>query len=172
MKNLLLLAVSLVALTSCGVHSSNKKTQQFGGTTKSLVRTSSKDTSLVAEMQIQNKLKPTDSLLLIFTVKNNTGESKRFCKWHTPFEPLMSKYLDIKDENGLEASYKGAMARRMMPAPESSYITLNAGDSTTVKVDPRKGYALDKSGKYTISYSGQGISGLVVKDSVSFVYLN
>jgi len=94
----------------------------------------------------------------------------QFCKWHTPFEPLMSKYLDVTDENGTEVDYKGAMAKRMMPPPASSYIEVKSGDSLAVTVDVLKAYAITKPAKYTIKYSGQNMSGLVVKDSVVFNY--
>jgi hypothetical protein len=170
MKNIHLLPIALLALSSCGVHTSKTANEQQADTTKVQAVTQSTEKALVAKMHIPDTLRSADSLLLTFTVRNPTADSLRFCKWHTPFEPLMSKYLDIKDVNGVEVNYKGAMARRIMPPPESSYIKLNAGDSLTVKVDLQKGYAIDKPGKYTISYAGQGVSGLVVKDSLTFVY--
>ena len=113
-----------------------------------------------------------DSVLLKFTVNNNTKGALRFCKWHTPFEPLMSKYLDVKNDKGEEAPYQGAMAKRMMPPPESSYLTLQPKDSISANVDLLKGYAITKPGKYTVVYNSHNMSGLMVKDSVSFVYVN
>jgi hypothetical protein len=171
MKNYQILAVALLGLSSCGVHTSNTAGEQQADTTKSQTGGQLSGKTLVGNMQIPDTPHTTDSLLLTFTVKNPTADSLRFCKWHTPFEPLMSKYLDIQDDKGNAVDYKGAMARRIMPPPESSYIKVNAGDSLQVKVDLQKGYAISKPGKYTISYAGQGVSGLVVKDSLTFVYV-
>jgi hypothetical protein len=172
MKNIPLLAFALLALTSCSVKNSNTAKDQQADTTKTDTTTSSNAKVLVADMQIQDTLRSADSLILTFTVRNHTAAPLRFCKWHTPFEPLMSKYLDIKDVNGVSTvDYRGAMAKRIMPPPESSYMTLQPADSAKVRVDLRKGYAITNPGKYSIKYEGEGISGLVVKDSVTFVYL-
>jgi len=137
-------------------------------TTKVIEQASPK--TLFATLRIKNNIKAGDSVKLTFTVYNPTDSVKQFCKWHTPFEPLMSKYLEIKDTNGEEASYKGPMAKRMMPPPASSYQKINPGDSLSIAVDLLKGYAIQKPAQYSISYTGQGMSGLVVKDSVVFVY--
>lgn len=123
-----------------------------------------------AKLQIKDAIKTGEPVVLKFTVYNQADTAQQFCKWHTPFEPLMSKYLDVKNEKGEEVAYKGAMAKRIMPPPADSYIKVNPKDSLTADVDLLKGYDLQKPGKYTISYSGQNMSGLIVKDSVSFVY--
>ena len=57
-----------------------------------------------------------------------------------------------------------------MPPPESSYITVSAKDSTVVTLNLLKAYAVTKPGKYTINYIGGNISGLTVKDSLTFEY--
>ncbi|MDB5013861.1 MAG: protease [Daejeonella sp.] len=126
---------------------------------------------LTAKMAIQDTIKMGSLAQLRFTVYNDADTVQQFCKWHTPFEPLMSKYLEVKDENGLEVQYLGAMAKRMMPPPESSYIKVNAKDSISATVNLLKAYAIEKTSKYTISYSEGSISGLIVTDSISFVYL-
>ena len=123
-----------------------------------------------AVMKIKDSIKVGDSVLLDFTVFNNTDSVKRFLKWQTPFEPLMSKYLDVKNEQGEEVQYKGAMAKRMMPPPADAYITLKPNDSLAVKADISIGYALTKPGKYTVAYTSENVSGLKVADSVTFVY--
>jgi hypothetical protein len=121
-------------------------------------------------MEISDTIKLGDPLELKFIVHNKADTAQQFCKWHTPFEPLMSKYLDVKDENGVEVDYRGAMAKRIMPPPADSYIKVASKDSLVTMIDLLKGYALSKPSKYTITYSGQNMSGLVVRDSVSFVY--
>ncbi|MES2265911.1 MAG: protease [Bacteroidota bacterium] len=170
MKNYQILAIAVLALSSCGVRSGKKSSEQTDSA-KSLTDTAAIEKTLTAEMAIKDTIKAGDSVLLKFTVKNNKADTARFCKWHTPFEPLMSKYLDITDENGTEVSYKGAMAKRIMPPPADSYITLKANESLSATADLLKAYAIDKPAKYTITYNSTGISGLTVKKSVSFVYM-
>lgn len=100
-----------------------------------------------------------DSVMLSFTVYNNSDTVQRFCKWHTPFEPLLAKYLNVTDAAGNEASYLGAMAKRIMPPPASSYINVNPHDSVSTVFNLSKGYAV-KPGRYTVSYIGTNMSGL------------
>lgn len=168
MKNYKLLAIALLALSSCGVRSGEKTSID---STKSSTDTASISKTLTAEMSIKDTIKVGDSVLLKFTVKNNKADTARFLKWHTPFEPLLSKYLDIINADGTEVNYKGAMAKRMMPPPADSYITLKANDSLSVTTDLLKAYAIDKPAKYTITYNSTGVSGLTVTKSVSFVYI-
>jgi len=126
--------------------------------------------SMFARMQIGKPLHNTDSVILNFTVYNPADTAQKFCKWHTPFEPLLSNYLSIKNQKGEEAPYKGPMAKRMMPPPEDSYISVNPKESLNIGVDLLKAYDLKKGNKYTVSYSGENMSGLTVKDTISFEY--
>ena len=123
---------------------------------------------LAATLRVPPVAEGRDSLMVTFTVTNNGKEPLRFCKWHTPFEPLMSKYLDVANERGEEADYRGAMAKRIMPPPADSYVTVNPADSLTTSFDLLKGYAVTKPGTYTIRYSGGEISGLKESNTVTF----
>jgi hypothetical protein len=126
---------------------------------------------IFATMQLpQDSIKTGDKVILKFTVYNTADTVQQFCKWHTPFEPLMSKYLDVTSADGEEANYLGAMAKRIMPPPADSYVKLNPGDSLSVDVDVLKAYAMKRPAQYIIRYNSSNISGLVVKDSVKFVY--
>jgi hypothetical protein len=127
-------------------------------------------TPLFAEMQIENTIKIGQPLILKFTVYNPAVSTQQFCKWHTPFEPLMSKYLEIKDENGVEMMYRGAMAKRIMPPPESSYIKVSKNDSISATVDLLKAFEITNPSTYTITYTGQDMSGVIVKKSTVFTY--
>lgn len=129
-----------------------------------------KSDSLAATMRMQNHIKTGSPITLTFTVNNLGNHAKQFCKWHTPFEPLMSMYLQITDANGEEAAYQGPMAKRIMPPPVESYINVNPSDSLSIDVDVLKAYSITKPGTYTVKYVGQNMSGLAVKDSVVFVY--
>jgi hypothetical protein len=171
MKNLLPILSAALLIASCSPSTRNAE----GGNSTDSVTTAQDSTvstakPLFATMKISNKINVGDSVKLKFTVYNTADSVQTFCKWHTPFEPLISKYLDIKSESGEEVDYRGAMAKRIMPPPADSYIKVNPGDSLAVDVDLLKGYNISKPGKYSISYNAQNMSGLVVKDSVVFVY--
>ena len=167
MKKIAFLPLALVLLlaAACSMHTD---------TTKETVaaQSQSTDTVLLATMTIKESIKPGDSVLLNFTVHNYTDSTKKFLKWQTPFEPLLSKYLDIKNEKGEEVAYKGPMAKRMMPPPASAYLSLEPKDSLSATVDILKGYDLTKPGKYTVTYTSENISGLKVKQQASFTYGN
>jgi hypothetical protein len=169
--NILLSAAVVLALSSCGMN--NNKTQDAStapDSSATVAADSTTEKGLIAKMQVKDTIKAGEMVDLKFTVYNSADTVQHFCKWHTPFEPLLSKYLDVKAENGEEVSYKGAMAKRMMPPPASSYMAVNPKDSATTTVDLLKAYDIKKPAKYTITYVGQNMSGLIVKDSISFVY--
>lgn len=168
-NNLLLLAAALLTFSSCGVNKTKNASQNADSATAAKPDTAV-SAPLFARMQMKDTIKAGDSVLMKFTVYNQADSAQRFCKWHTPFEPLMSKYLEVKDETGQEIQYQGAMAKRIMPPPADSYIKVNSKDSTSASVDLLKAYAIKSPSKYTITYVGQNMSGLVVKDSISFVY--
>lgn len=174
MKNfkILLSTAVVLAFSSCGI---NNNGTQIGTDTSDSTATAVVDNAtekgLFAKMSIKDTVKAGELLELKFTVYNGADTTQHFCKWHTPFEPFISKYLEIKSASGEEVNYKGAMAKRVMPPPADSYIAVNGKDSVSITVDILKGYDITKPAKYTITYVGQGMSGLVVKDSVSFVYV-
>lgn len=164
MKFFKLLLCSAIFFSSCYVNrGNNAHTSVLGG------RSNGK--SLFAEMQIDKVKKIGEPLILKFTVYNQADITQQFCKWHTPFEPLMSKYLEIKNEHGVEMLYQGAMAKRIMPPPESSYIKVNTKGNVSATVDLAKAFAISKPSRYTITYTGQDMSGVIVKSSATFDYV-
>jgi len=172
MKNIIpILSAAILMLSSC---SPSTRTADGSTAKTDSVTAPASDQSvpkpLFATLKIKESIKAGDSVKLRFTVYNTADSVQQFCKWHTPFEPLMSKYLDVKAEDGEEALYKGPMAKRIMPPPADSYIKVKPGDSLSVEVDVLKAYAITKPAKYSITYNAQAMSGLVVKDSVVFVY--
>jgi len=154
MKNLLFI-LAVVILASCS---------------QSTRKTDTKASPLHAKITIAPNIAVTDSILMRFTVYNDADSVQQFCKWHTPFEPLLSKYLDITNESGEEANYQGAMAKRMMPPPADSYLKVQPNDSLSVVVNVSKGYNITKPSTYNVKYNAQNMSGLIVRDSVSFKY--
>jgi hypothetical protein len=170
MKNYkIILSATLLTLSACTVNHV-KNTSAGSDSAKNQSSAPAISASLFAKMQIKPTIKIGDAVELKFTVYNDAETARQFCKCHTPFEPLMSKYLDVKDASGQEMLYKGAMAKRIMPPPPSSYMKVNPKDSLTATIDLLKAYDISKPSKYTVIYVGQNMSGLTVKDSVAFVY--
>lgn len=172
MKNYkLIIPAALILLSACSQSTTGKKgAGNTADSTTSISSVSSMEKGLVARMQMQDHIRIGDPVQLKFSVYNNTDTATQFCKWHTPFERWMSKYLEVRHENGTESDYKGAMAKRIMPPPADSYIKMKAKDSLSVTVNLLEGYDIKEPGKYVVKYQGGGISGLVVKDSLTFVY--
>ncbi len=169
MKNYVLSALSVIVLaSSCGIN--NTASTSLSDSVAAGQSSLPADKALYAMMQIRDTVRAGEPLELQFTVRNDADTTAKFLKWDTPYEALVSKYLDIRDENGNQVDYIGAMAKRMMPPPADSYIAVEPGDSLRVAVDLLKGYAVSRPSRYTVVYVGGNMSGLVVKDSVSFVY--
>jgi len=143
------------------------------------------DTTLLPEAKANKEVDPvTGKMTLVgnaklgqpinikFSVYNNADTVAKFCKWHTPFERLMSKYLDVSLEDYTPVDYKGPMAKRVMPPPADSYTSLKKGDSTSVDFNLNDAYNISKPGTYTIKYNSATISGIVVKDSLKINVAN
>ncbi|PWS30334.1 protease [Pedobacter paludis] len=168
MKNIKLIVPALLLLFSA----CSQATRTTGNDLSNNSKTDSTATSdsLETKIAINGKVIQGEPLVMRFVVYNNTDSTKSFCIWHTPFEPLMSKYLDITDEKGEEVAYKGPMAKRVMPPPADSYTKIKSGDSLVGNADLLKAYDLKKGSSYKVVYNGGNMSGLVSKDTVTFVY--
>lgn len=159
------LAISMLAACS----PSSRKIDEQKLTDSSTVNTQQQSVKgLKARMEIAAAQSLDKPIEMTFTVYNQADSSQTFCKWHTPFEALMSKYLDITLADGKEVAYKGPMAKRIMPPPADSYVSVAAKDSLSIKVDLTKGYDFNAAGTYTIRYNSGNISGLSVTDSLIF----
>ncbi|WP_412469314.1 protease [Pedobacter sp. KLB.chiD] len=168
MKNIrLIIPAIMVLLSACSEATRNTATAKNESTGQTAAyQTDSPEVKLKINGNVVNG----EPLLLRFVVLNNTDNAEKFCIWHTPFEPLLSSYLSITNEKGEEATYKGAMAKRIMPPPASSYTTVKPGDSLVANADLLKAYDLKKGSVYKAVYTGGNMSGLVSKDTVTFVY--
>ncbi|MEH3114194.1 protease [Pedobacter terrae] len=168
MKNIRLIIPALVVLFSaCSEATRNTATTKSESISQTAAQ---KSDSLEVKLKINGNVINGEPLLLRFVVLNNTNIAKKFCIWHTPFEPLISSYLSITNEKGEEAQYKGAMAKRVMPPPASSYTQVKPGDSLVANADLLKAYDLKKGSSYKAVYTGGNVSGLMSKDTVTFVY--
>lgn len=167
MKSINYIVPALMALTFSACSSETRTTdERQDSTEQQYVNAAVKDTVLTTRLAGPQVVGVNGPIELTFTVYNQTDSVKTFCKWHTPFEPLLSKYLDITSSKGEEVSYMGPMAKRVMPPPADSYISVKPGDSISAKVDLREAYQLSAPGDYRIHYNSEGVSGLKVTDSL------
>ncbi len=166
MKRIFYLPVALLLLSAACSTQNKNNSEETAETAGSVAMKK----EFFAVMRIADTVRMGDSEMLKFAVYNGTDTAARFLKWQTPFEPLLSKYLDVKNTDGEEAQYVGAMAKRVMPPPADAYITIAPGDSLVTKFNLIQGYALTKAGTYTIHYNSEGMNGLKVDKDVSFIY--
>jgi hypothetical protein len=124
---------------------------------------------LPATLSVPAEVTLSDSIPLTFAVSNPSDTSRRFLKWHTAFEPWISKYVEVTAENGEEVPYQGAMAKRVMPPPESSYLAVPPKGRVSATVNLMKAFAITRPGKYIIKYVGGTVSGVEVKEEVVLV---
>lgn len=163
MKKIKILPVIAFSLIWMGCHSQ-----------KSISRTSSHEAinpgaeKLKAKLEIATKPSHKDSVVLIFTVINDTDSELKFCKWETPFEPKLGKYFQITDLKGKDAQFRGAMARRVMPPPAAAYIKVPAHEKVRTAINLANTYDFNQ-GTYTISYTGGGVSGLTKSNNLKVV---
>ena len=127
-----------------------------------------KPAKLQTRLGTVNQAHTKDSATISFTVINDADSVLQFCKWETPFEPRLGKFLEVTDSLGTEASFMGAMARRVMPPPAEAYISVPAHDSVSTLYNLAKNYSVSK-GTYTVKYTGGGVSGLDSGNKVSII---
>ncbi|WP_114941525.1 hypothetical protein [Mucilaginibacter endophyticus] len=123
---------------------------------------------LKVEMEQAAATATKDSLMITFTVINDTDKPLRFVKWETPFEPRLGKYFEIKGTDGNEAVFKGAMARRVMPPPPEAYMEVKAHDRIKTTIDLSDYYTINE-GSYEINYVGGGVSGLIAPNGIAVI---
>lgn len=152
MRNLFMIVAAALSLTAC----SNTK------------KTAASKEGLVVVMSTPEVVNTGSPVMLHFTVHNRSATPLQFCKWHTPFEGFISSFLEIKQADGTEVQYRGAMAKRIMPPPAEAYITVPAKDSVSVDIDLLRGYALTKPGGYKAVYRDGNMSGLMKVNDISF----
>ncbi|UKT64660.1 protease [Pedobacter mucosus] len=166
-----ILLISSAMLASCG--SSTKLSGNKQGIDSNETKSdSTQQKSINGKISQLNQAKIGSPINLKFMVFNSKDSTAVFCKWHTPFEPLSSKYLDVIFQDGTEANFIGPMAKRMMPPPANSYQSLKTNDSISVNFDLTKAYAIIKAGSYTIKYNSTGISGITIPDSLKIIIAN
>ena len=115
---------------------------------------------------------PQESLLVRITLSNEGELPIRMLTWGTPLEGMLSNALKVTHD-GQEIAYLGPVVSRRQPLPQD-YLILAPGERRTVVVDLAKAYAVDKPGRYEVSWRLQEIDGAQAgaKGTGSFEGLN
>jgi hypothetical protein len=163
----ILILSAVIAFSACQDGASETAASETGTSTNEAKQDTINSAKLQTSLRPASGAYTADSVGLHFTVVNHADTAQRFCKWETPFEPFLGKYLDITDDQGNEATFNGAMARRVMPPPAEAYIEVPAHDSVTTVYNIAKNYSLKKGQRYTVKYTGGGVSGLEAGNEIN-----
>ena len=100
---------------------------------------------------------PQEPMLVHVTLGNEGKLPVRMLTWGTPLEGMLSNALKVTHD-GQEIAYLGPVVSRRQPLPQD-YLILAPGERRTVVVDLAKAYAVDKPGRYEVSWRLQEIDG-------------
>lgn len=87
---------------------------------------------------------------LTFSLTNESKETIRVLKWHTPLEGLKSNMFNVEHE-GKKAVYLGRVYKRGVPT-EDDYLTLQPGQTVKKEVDLTEEYDIVDAGNYSVRY--------------------
>ena len=89
---------------------------------------------------------------VLCTLKNTASDPERFLQYNTPFDSgVFASILKVTDRVGKEAKYIGKVGKRVFPPPESSYLTLESGESISAVINIHELYHVHEEGVYRIS---------------------
>jgi len=97
--------------------------------------------------------KASDKQKLSFSVSNESNQSMRILKWHTPLDGIKSDMFHVEYE-GREVVYLGPIYKRGQPT-EDDYLTLPPGETVTEKIDFQETYDIADAGRYNVRYKSE-----------------
>ncbi len=115
----------------------------------------------------QTEFKSGENIVVSFSVKNNSDESKKFCIWQTPLEGKITANIFEIERQGKVLEYQGIMIKRGEPQGKDS-ISLAPKESLQKEIIINQSYDLKGSGHYKIRFLGRLVNGLPDSDFVDF----
>ena len=91
-----------------------------------------------------------DKQMLKFSLTNQSDRPVRILKWHTPLEGAKSDMFHV-ETGGKRAVYLGRLDKRAAPV-EEDFLTLTAGETTSVEIDLTAEYDIVEAGNYNVRY--------------------
>jgi len=97
--------------------------------------------------------KAAEKQTLTFSLTNESKETIRVLKWHTPLEGVKSNMFNVEHE-GKKAVYLGRVYKRGVPT-EDDYLTLEPGQTVKMGVDLTEEYDIADAGSYSVRYRAE-----------------
>jgi hypothetical protein len=111
---------------------------------------------LNAVLEVPAWLPDGDSVMVQFTLTNDSDADLYVLKWYTPLEGIGGEIFSV-ERDGQAVPYTGILAMRGDPTPEA-YQRLGAGQSASAKVDLATSFDFSQPGEYTIEFLSPRIS--------------
>jgi hypothetical protein len=113
-------------------------------------------TGLSATLEAPARLPDGNTVIVQFTLTNNSDVDLYVLKWYTPMEGIGGEIFRV-ERDGQAIPYTGILAMRGDPTPEG-YQPLEAGQSASAEVDLATSFDFSQAGEYTIEFLSPGIS--------------
>lgn len=141
------------------------KTGGFDGIKNNTLTKSKRNPKTNIEVK-KNSYNLGESIVLYFSVENESTTNFNFCYWQTPLEKTFTaNFLEIVFD-GNTIPYKGRMLKRT-PPNEDDFITLKSKESIAQEIDITTAYELDKIGEYQIKFIGRSINQLPSSNTIT-----
>ena len=113
-------------------------------------------TGLSATLEAPTRLPDSNTVIVQFTLTNNSDVALYVLKWYTPLEGIGGEIFSV-ERDGQAVPYTGILAMRGDPTPEA-YQLLEAGQSASAKVDLATSFDFSQPGEYIIEFLSPRIS--------------
>jgi hypothetical protein len=142
-SSLLVCLVLLTTAVGCGAPSSTEADESTG-------------TDLDARIEAPATLTTGETMIVRFTLTNNSDAKLYVLKWYTPLEGIAGEIFRV-ERDGQIVPYEGILATRAVPSPDA-YVLLEPGESVSAEVDLATAYDFSQAGEYTIQFISPRIS--------------
>ena len=133
------------------IDSIDKNIYIFDDLTQNVSNLSDNLSMITIKIELDKKeYRASDREILTYTLINNSKDPVNVLKWHTPFEGIEDNIFKVTRQ-GQEAVYLGIIKKRGLPIPED-YVSINANESISTKIDLTEFYDISQSGRYHINY--------------------
>jgi hypothetical protein len=120
-------------------------------------------TELSATLEAPTRLPDGNTVIVQFTLTNNSDVDLYVLKWYTPLEGIGGKIFRV-ERDGQAIPYHGILAMRGDPTPEG-YIFLATGQSASAEVNLATSFDFSQPGEYTIEFLSPRISDVATSEA-------
>jgi hypothetical protein len=114
------------------------------------------EAALSATLEMPSHLTNGETVMLKFTLTNNSETGLYVLKWYTPLEGFGGEIFCVV-RDGQPIPYKGPEAERGDPTPDA-YVFVEAGASVSETIDLAAVYDFSKPGVYTVAFGSPRMS--------------